>query len=101
MELQEIQRIPFPTTKPEEAIYFNGFAFGVGSGDMLITLLRQGVPVATMNASFPVLKTLAMQLGAAVADIERKMGQPVLTIDELSGRLNPNQGQGPQRAPGA
>jgi len=89
MEIKDIQRVPFPTTKPEDAIYFNGFAFGVGSGDILISLLRQGVPVVTLNASFPTIKTLAMQLSNAVADVERKIGQGIQTIDELNTCLNP------------
>ncbi len=43
----------------DQSLYFNGFAVAIGTGDIVCTLLRNGVPVLTLNASYTVTKTLS------------------------------------------
>jgi hypothetical protein len=60
------------TSIPE--IHFNGFINGVGTGDVVILLLRHGRPVAKLAASYTVAKTLAELLGQTIVNFEHQTG---------------------------
>jgi hypothetical protein len=64
-------------------IYFNGFVIGLTAGDVTIVLERNGVPVATLNASYTVAKTIAVKLGLTMSDFESKTGRSMLITDEV------------------
>jgi hypothetical protein len=64
-------------------IYFNAFLVGLTSGDVTIVLERNGNPVATLNASYTVAKTLAVKLGITMSDFEGKTGRSMLITDEV------------------
>jgi hypothetical protein len=44
---------------PDRTVYFNGFSMGLGTGDLVITLMRNGTAVLTLNCSYTVGKTRA------------------------------------------
>lgn len=65
-------------------IYANGFATGVGNGDTLIVLQQNSRPVAVLNLSFTVAKTLALKLGNVIKGVEDKANTVILTTDDFS-----------------
>lgn len=72
----------------------NGFAVGMGTGDIVISLEQNGVPVATVNCSFTVTKTLAMLLGNVIADLERMSGRTIMTTKEIEKMIQEKQAGG-------
>jgi len=65
-------------------IYANGFATAVGNGDSLIMLQLNRMPVAVLNLSFTVAKTLALKLGNLIKEVEDKANTVILTTDDFS-----------------
>jgi hypothetical protein len=64
-------------------VYFNGFASGLGNGDIAVVLERNGTPVATLNMSFTVAKTFAVAIGSLVAALETASGRSIMTTDDV------------------
>jgi len=69
-------------------IYFNGFTNTVGSGDVLIVLESNGKPVATLNTSFTVAKTLVAKLNATLQHLETATKNKIMTTDDVQGALS-------------
>lgn len=69
-------------------IYFNSFANTVGPGDVLIVLENSGKPVATLNCSFTVAKTLAAKLNVTLQHLEAATKNKIMTTDEIQGGLS-------------
>jgi hypothetical protein len=68
---------------PDQTLYFNGFAIAIGTGDIVCTLLRNGAPVLTLNASYTVAKTLAEGLTESIKKLEEKTGQTIMTVHKV------------------
>ncbi|MFZ2030083.1 MAG: hypothetical protein WAU68_07240 [Vitreimonas sp.] len=66
-------------------IYFNGFASGLGNGDVSCVLQRNGEPAAIINMSFTLAKTLAVSLGAIISHIEERAGRDIMTTQDIDG----------------
>jgi hypothetical protein len=64
-------------------IYANGFATGLGSADVVLVLQLQGRPVAIVNLSYTLTKTLAEKLGELVTKFEQAIGQDLVTTDKV------------------
>lgn len=69
-------------------IYANGFANAVGQGDTTTVLQQNGVPVAVLNLSFTVAKTLAKKLGGIITEFEQQTGNTIMTTDECASALS-------------
>lgn len=69
-------------------IYTNGFITGLGSGDVFVVLERNGSPVAILNMSYTVAKTIAAALGNTIAQLEEKTGREMLTTTDLERVFN-------------
>jgi len=69
-------------------LYFNGFINSIGTGDVVIVLRRHGKPIAILNTSYPVAKTLAEHLGGMIAQFEQQTGKTVMTIDQIRKSLS-------------
>jgi hypothetical protein len=67
--------------------YVNGFVNSMTSGDVLTLLERNGKPVAILNMSFTVAKTLSVSLGNTIAQLEERAGQSMLTTQEVGKAL--------------
>lgn len=65
-------------------VYCNGFVNAVGPGDITTMLLRNDRPVAVLNMSFTVAKTLAEMLGRAIADLEQDANIRVPSVHEVA-----------------
>ena len=64
-------------------IYFNGFVNGMGIGDVITTLERNGKPVAILNMSYTVAKTFAQSLTEAISNLERDSGNSIMTTHDI------------------
>lgn len=63
--------------------YANGFTNGSSSADVVILFERAGTPVATVNMSFALAKTLAQRLGQLVIEIEGAIGTEIPSTDTI------------------
>lgn len=68
-------------------LYCNGFVNAVGPGDITVLLLRNERPVAMLNMSHTVAKTMVTMIGRAVAQLESDAGIKVPTISEIAQQL--------------
>lgn len=68
-------------------IYFNGFASGIGTGDVILVLERNGKPVATLNTSYSVAKTFALKINGLIQGLETKTENKIMTTDYLADSL--------------
>lgn len=69
--------------KETPTIYFNGFITSVGVGDVMVILNRADKPVAILNMSYTLAKTLAEKLGGCIAAIEQESGNTIMTTDDI------------------
>jgi hypothetical protein len=70
----------------EKKIYFNGFTVSVTSADIIIILQHNNIPVAFLNASHTIAKTLASQLMGVIETFQNDSGTEVLTLDDVQVR---------------
>jgi len=64
-------------------IYFNGFVSTIGPGDVLIVLEQNNKPVATINTSYTVAKTMVAKLNGLINSLEVKTGNKIMTTDHI------------------
>ena len=64
-------------------IYANGFMLGFTNSDTQLVLLLSGSPVAVVNFSYTLAKTLTEKLGKLVEDWEKKTGHPLQTTESI------------------
>ncbi len=67
--------------------YFNGFVNSLGNGDITILLKRNERPVAILNASYTMAKTLAEKIGVLIAALEHYSGKTIMTTEHVSSVL--------------
>ena len=69
---------------PEEKhIYFNGFTITITGPDVLIILVKNNKPVAVLNASHTIAKTLAELLTNIMTSFEKENNLHVYTLADL------------------
>ena len=68
-------------------VYANGFTIAHSNSDTSLILQRSGKPVAIIDLTYGVAKTLVQKLGRLIVEIEEKTKVPVLTTDEMATRL--------------
>jgi hypothetical protein len=69
-------------------IYFNGLQMGLTAADSYIVLERNGAPVAILNCSFTVVKTLSLFGGQAMSSFEELVGREILTVQDVDRLMN-------------
>ena len=65
-------------------IYFNGIVIAQGTGDITAVLQLNGRPIATLNCSFTIAKTVAKMMNEAITNLETLSGRPMLTTEEVA-----------------
>jgi hypothetical protein len=70
-----------------EKIYFNGFAAGIGTGDIMITLERNGIPITVLNTSYTVAKSLAEKMTEIIEKLEKQTGNTIMTTDVIHSKV--------------
>ena len=73
-----------PILPVEKSLYFNGFAMAVGGGDIILTLLRNGVPIQTLNASFTVAKTFGDAIVGSIQKLEEATNHTIMTVQDVT-----------------
>ena len=68
-------------------IYFNGFVNQISQGDIIIALECNSKPVATLNASYTVAKTLVQHLNRLIQVIESASGNNIMTTEDIDKSL--------------
>lgn len=68
-------------------LYGNGFVISLGTGDVMLLLKRNEQPVAVINLSYTVAKTLVEKLGALVARLEQDTAHTIMTTDYVTEKL--------------
>ena len=68
-------------------LYLNGFTASVGTGDVLFVLEQNGQPVATLNMSFTLGKTLVNKLNGLIQNLETKTSNKIMTVETVEKAL--------------
>jgi len=76
-------RIAAAVGAPIPHLTANSIAVGLGTGDVVIVMELNGQPVATVNLSFTMTKSMATILGNVIADLEDISGRPIMTTKEV------------------
>ena len=74
-------------------IYFNGFSCATSPGDVTMILARNGKPVALLNSSFTLAKTLATKLSGVMEGFEDVTSNKIMTTDDVTKAMGENQGE--------
>ncbi|MFP4502928.1 MAG: hypothetical protein ACLFTT_18190 [Candidatus Hydrogenedentota bacterium] len=86
-EKLEQEAIAVTSSEDVPAVYFNGFINSLSNGDVMIILKRNNRPVAVLNASYTVAKSLAQKLSQTIAYLEDATGNPIMTTDTVRSDL--------------
>ena len=81
-------RIKGALTSDIPKLSFNGIITTVGTGDVMIVLEQNSQPVAILNASYTVAKTLSVMLGNAITQLEELSGNQIMTTNEIKAFLD-------------
>lgn len=73
-------------------IYINGFGLGLSNADVHLVLQFASQPVAIVNLSFTLAKTLAQRLGRVVSEFESTMNTELVTTDKIDEAFKAKQG---------
>jgi hypothetical protein len=68
-------------------IYFNAFVNGISSCDVISILERNGKPVAILNMSYTLAKTISVSLGQIISQFEAGVERPMLTTQDVDTAL--------------
>ena len=79
--VEQAQNLP-----DERQFYFNGFSIQVAPPDVTIILHNNNKPIAHLNTSHVIAKTLVKLLGSLLNDFEKKTDYIIPTLDELAGK---------------
>lgn len=69
-------------------VYANGFMTAIGIGDITILLKNSGKPIAVLNLSYTVAKTLSIKLGGLISQLESSTGNTIMTTDDIKKSLS-------------
>jgi hypothetical protein len=68
-------------------LYANGFITALGNGDVVLLLQRNATPVAVINLSYTVAKTLAQKLGRIIESFEENADHTIMTTEVVDKAL--------------
>ena len=68
-------------------LFCTGFMNAVTNSDIVVFFEASGRPVATLNLSFTMAKTLAKRLNETIVGLEEASGQRIMTTDEIDKAL--------------
>lgn len=81
---QKLAPLALALRDPEvKRLYANGFTLGLSNADTHIVLQFFGRPIAVVNMSYTLAKTLSGQLNALVRSWEEKTGATLQTTDMI------------------
>ena len=88
------QTLKKASSDPDVAkVYANGFTLGLSNADVCVIFQQRGEPVALVDLSYTLAKTLVQRLGVLVNNFELTTGQSLLTTDEIDAKMQPKSGE--------
>lgn len=82
------EQVKIALNNPEiQKIYANGFISATGMGDIVILLKNADTPIAVLNLSYTVAKTLAIKLGGLITQLEEATETTIMTTDNISSAM--------------
>lgn len=69
------------------SIYSNSFSIGLGTGDITIALGLGDEPIARLNMSYTLAKTLSIKLMDVIKTLESETGTSIMTTDHINKSL--------------
>jgi hypothetical protein len=72
-------------------MYANGFQIIMSNSDISILLIQNNVPVAVVNVSYTVAKTLSVKVAELIGKLEKRSKQSIMTTDEIHKHLQEEQ----------
>lgn len=64
-------------------IYANGFVSRMSQGDIMMIMERNAEPVAVINLSYTVTKSLIVSLGQLISKLEEISGREIMTTRDI------------------
>lgn len=64
--------------------YFNGMIVAQGTSDVTLILQLNNQPVAALNCSFTIAKTLSQALDKGIKQLETIAGTKIMTVDDIT-----------------
>src|SRR5689334_2592891 len=83
--LQEALDLP-----DEKKIYFNGFIVSMSPTDAVIVLQNNNKPIAYLNTTHTIAKTLANQLNGIIKNFEKDTKRKIPTLDQIVKAVSDN-----------
>ena len=80
-----VSQLPDIEGLPE--IYANGFNINMGTGDIEIILKRRDEPIAVLQMSYTIAKTLAQGLAILIGELEQRTGNEIMTTQFIKDKL--------------
>jgi len=83
-----VEKIPDEINKalgnPEiPRLYSNSFSCALGQGDVVVLFKNGPNPVATLNLSYTMAKTLVIKLQGLISHLESLSGNKIMTSDDI------------------
>lgn len=72
-------------------LYFNGFLNATSNGDVLIIVVRNTKPIAVLNASYTIAKTLGKKLNELIEQFESQTDHKIMEMDYVAERTKPEE----------
>ncbi len=68
-------------------LYSNGFQIGVSNADVILVLKLNNQPMATINMSYTLVKTLHQKTGDLVSKFEKAVDRKMLTTSDVDAAM--------------
>ena len=81
----ESQQVP---AQKVSQLYCNAFGISLSNSDMSVLFQLNNIPFAEVHMSYTTAKTLGMKLNDAIKELEVRVGQSILTIEQTGKSLN-------------
>jgi hypothetical protein len=74
-------------------LYVNGFSTTLGSADVIVVMKHNNKPVALVNMSYTIAKTLSQKLGDSISTLEKLTGNTIMTTDHIQVKVKEAEGE--------
>ena len=99
VQAQLMMQMALSSTAPR--IHANSLGLGVTGGDIMVTLWSNGAPSAVINLPFPVAKSLVIELGNVLKDVEAGLERQIPTPRDIQEGIARVQKSGTPAVPSA
>jgi hypothetical protein len=80
----------------EKKFYANGFSIAISAADVILILLLNNQPIATVNITHSVAKSIVETLGVILKQFEKKTRSKITTLNIIAEKMNITEGNNAQ-----